>query len=102
VIAFTVAPWGGFSRFFSARRAETTRKLNDWIRSRPAAGEVDVVIDTYPLLSCGDPERLCERYAAPFSDGLHFGPEGHARLADQLLAEAFPDCRAPAPGPRVE
>ena len=93
VVALTVAPWGGFRRYYSPARAATTAELNRWILSRPAAGEVDAAVDTYPLLSCGDPETLCDRYVPPFHDGLHFGLEGHKRIAAALYEQVFADCR---------
>lgn len=91
VVAITVAPWGGFSRWFTPARAETTRELNAWIRARPAAGTVAHVVDAHELLGCGD--SLCEAYSKPHRDGLHFGPEGHRRLGEALHRTAFPDCR---------
>lgn len=92
VIAFTVAPWGGFKRYFNERRARATERLNAWIAEQRELGKVDVVIDAYALLSCGDPERLCPRFEAPSNDGLHFGPLGHVRLGEALVKLAFPAC----------
>ena len=92
VIALTVAPWGGFKRYFNASRAEATRSVNAWIRERPGKGEVDRVVDAYALLSCGDPESLCERFTMPYKDGIHFGPEGQELLGQALFREAFSDC----------
>ena len=92
VVALTVAPWGGFKRFFNPSRAEATRTLNAWIRDQPGRGQVDHVVDAYALLSCGDPESLCERFSKPFKDGLHFGPEGQELLGQALFREAFSDC----------
>jgi lysophospholipase L1-like esterase len=92
VIALTVAPWGGFKRYFNASRAEATRRVNAWIREQPQLGQVDHVVDAYVLLSCGDPESLCDGLVAPFKDGIHFGPKGHERLGQALLQEAFSDC----------
>ena len=92
VIALTVAPWGGFKRYFNASRAEATRTLNAWIRAQPGAGRVDQVVDAYALLSCGDPERLCDRLCKPFKDGIHFGPEGQELLGQALFQQAFSDC----------
>jgi lysophospholipase L1-like esterase len=94
VIALTVTPWGGFSRYYNARRAEVTRTLNAWLREQAQLGLVDVVVDANPLLSCGDPERLCPEYALPFRDGLHFGKLGHQKLGLELLRQAFADCAA--------
>ena len=92
VVAITVAPWGGFSRYYNARRGAATLALNDWIRRQLDSGGVDNVVDAYALLSCGDPERLCEGYRAPFRDGLHFGPAGHRVLAQALFARVFHEC----------
>lgn len=91
VVAVTVSPWGGFTRYFIPRRAETTRQLNAWIAEQGAAERVDRVVDSYPLLSCGDPERLCPDYARP--DGLHLNALGQERLGRALLETAFPDCK---------
>lgn len=92
VIAMTVAPWGDFKLFFTAARGETTRELNRWILAQRATG-ADFVVDTYPLLSCGDPEKLCDRFVEPFHDGLHFGPPAHQMLAEALYDTVFSDCR---------
>lgn len=91
VVAFTVAPWGGFRKYFNERRARATERLNAWIAEQRVLGHVDVVVDAYALLSCGDPERLCPEYAAPSTDGLHFGPRGHAKLGEELV-KAFAEC----------
>jgi lysophospholipase L1-like esterase len=93
VVAMTVAPWGGFHRYYNASRAATTAELNGWIVAQRAANAIDFAVDAHALLACGDPEVLCDRYAAPFHDGIHFGPEGHRRLAEALYADVFSDCR---------
>lgn len=85
VFAITVSPWGGFRRWYSEERGRNTRALNDWIRDSVARHEVDAVIDSVPLLTCGDHERLCPEYMAPHRDGLHFGPGGHKRLGAAIL-----------------
>jgi lysophospholipase L1-like esterase len=92
VVAVTVAPWGGFTRYYNSERAENTRSLNAWIQAQLASGRVDRTIDTYGLLSCGDPEKLCADWTAPFNDGLHFGAPGHERLGLAVLETAFADC----------
>jgi len=92
VIGVTIAPWGGFARYFNPKRAESTRVVNAWIRERAESGELHAVVDAYALLSCGDPERLCADYEPPFRDGLHFGPAGQKRLGE-ALAGAFAPCR---------
>ena len=92
VIALTVAPWGGFKRYFNPSRAAATREVNAWIRAQPEKGTVSHVVDAYALLSCGDPESLCDRFFVPFKDGIHFGPEGHQVLGEALFRSAFSDC----------
>lgn len=92
VVAMTVAPWGGFKRYYNASRGAATRTLNDWIRAQKRTGKADSVIDAYSLLSCGDRERLCPRYVAPFRDGLHFNEEAHGKLGEALAAGPFAGC----------
>jgi lysophospholipase L1-like esterase len=92
VVAITVAPWGGFKRYFNPSRAEATRAVNAWLREQPAQGKVDQVVDAYRLLSCGDPDVLCDRFFKPFKDGIHFGPDGHRLLGEALYRAAFSDC----------
>ena len=90
VIAVTVSPWGGFKRYFTDARFATTEELNRWILGKGHGG-IDVVVDSFPILACG--RSLCSELSAPFQDGLHFGPEGHRRLAEALMKSAFSDCR---------
>jgi len=92
VVALTVAPWGGFKRYFNDSRAAATHSVNAWIREQPAQGRVDAVVDAYALLSCGDPDVLCDRFFAPFRDGIHFGRDGHRALGEALYRAAFSDC----------
>jgi len=92
VVAITVAPWGGFKRYFTPNRSEHTRSLNAWIFSQRGA-LVDEVVDSYALLSCGDPERFCETYEFSRPDGLHFNKQGHDKLGAEVWARAFSDCR---------
>ncbi len=91
VVALTVAPWGGFSRYFNASRSAATLELNRWILAQRDAGAVDAAVDAYGLLSCGDPTVLCPSYTAPFRDGLHFGTEGHEKLGE-ALTQVFAGC----------
>ena len=93
VVALTIAPWGGFTRYFNAKRQAATLEVNEWIRARRAAGEIAHVVDAYALLSCGDPQRLCAALTEPFNDGIHFGKEGHRILGAALHEQVFPDCR---------
>lgn len=92
VVAISVAPWGGFTKYFNDRRGQATLRLNTWILSQKSSGEVDVAIDAYPLLSCGTPTHLCKEYAHPIRDGLHFGKKGHEVLGKALYDAAFSDC----------
>jgi len=92
VVALTVAPWGGFTRWFTPHRAQTTRELNAWIREQTADGSVDAVVDAFALLSCGDADRLCERYERSRPDGLHPGKAGHEVLGAALYAAEFHAC----------
>ena len=38
VVALTVAPWGGFSRYYNARRGAATLELNRWIDAQARTG----------------------------------------------------------------
>lgn len=92
VVAITVAPWGGFTRYFNASRSAATLELNRWILAQRASGTIEHAVDAYPLLSCGDPERLCPQVATPYKDGLHFGSEGHRLLGEALHRDVFSRC----------
>jgi lysophospholipase L1-like esterase len=92
VVALTVAPWGGFTRYFNASRSSATLELNRWILAQRDAGAVDAAIDAYGLLSCGEATVLCPRYTPPFTDGLHFGAEGHRKLGEALFDQVFASC----------
>ena len=92
VVAVTVAPWGGFTRYFNPSRGAATLEVNRWIVAQRDAGAVEVAIDAYGLLSCGDSTALCPDLVAPFKDGLHFGSGGHERLGEALFAQAFSGC----------
>jgi lysophospholipase L1-like esterase len=92
VIAITVTPWGGFKKWFTPERGQNTVTLNGWILTQPAASAISSAVDAYPLLSCGEPEKLCPEMALPFKDGLHFGKLGHEKLARALLAGPFKSC----------
>jgi lysophospholipase L1-like esterase len=94
VVAVTVAPWGGFKRWYTAERGKNTLALNAWIVEQAARGNVADAVDAYPLLSCGEPEQLCPELAAPYKDGLHFGKLGHRRLGEALAETAFRHCAA--------
>lgn len=92
VIAVTVSPWGGFTKYYNSRRGENTRLLNSWILGQVTHGPVDRAVDSFAPLSCGDPDVLCPAYEANGHDGLHPGVKGHEILGQKLLEEAFPDC----------
>ncbi len=93
VIAITVTPWGGFTRYFNAHRSATTLEVNQWIGQQLQERKVDYVVDAYPMLSCGEPEKLCPALAAPFGDGIHFGPKGHEKIGKALHEGVFSDCK---------
>ncbi len=90
VVALTLPPWGGFERYYNRRRAASTATINRWIRERQRKGEVDALLDVYPLLSCGDPELLCERYGWP--DKVHWNRAGHEVVGKALHEHVFADC----------
>jgi lysophospholipase L1-like esterase len=93
IIAVTVTPWGGFKRWYTPERGRNTLTLNTWLLEQATQGNVASAVDAYPLLSCGDAERLCPELAAPHKDGLHFGKLGHQKLADALLSGPFHGCQ---------
>lgn len=93
VLAMTVAPWGGFTRYWSPKRRATTLALNAWLREAPARGDVSGVVDAWALLSCADagsPDKLCPPFAR--RDGLHVTTEGQRKLGEELHARYFADC----------
>jgi len=92
VVAMTVAPWGGFTRYFNPSRSAATLEVNRWILSQRDSGAIEAAVDAYALLSCGEATALCPRFLAPFKDGLHFGPAGHEVLAEELIARVFASC----------
>jgi lysophospholipase L1-like esterase len=90
VVAITVAPWGGFKRYFNARRGAATLEVNRWITEQRGA-TVDHVVDAHGLLACAadGPTHLCKPYAR--KDGLHLSAEGHGRLGEALHRQVFAD-----------
>lgn len=94
VIAITVTPWGGFSKWFTPERGQNTLTLNAWILAQPGQGNVALALDAYPLLSCGVATHLCPELSAPYKDGLHFGKLGHQKLGEALYELAFRGCSA--------
>jgi lysophospholipase L1-like esterase len=93
IVALTVAPWGGFAKYYNEKRSASTRELNGWLATQVKEKKIDHVVDAFALLSCGDPERLCPEYAKPMHDGLHFGPPGHEKLGAALYEQVFASCR---------
>jgi lysophospholipase L1-like esterase len=91
-VALTVAPWGGFRRYYTPERGENTQALNRWIQAQ-VGGLVDMALETGPLLSCDNPAELCAAHLAPFNDGIHFGKAAHEILGRALHAAAFAPCR---------
>ncbi len=91
VVALTLPPWAGFTRYYNQRRARSTFEMNAWIRAQHTGGQVDALLDVYPLLSCGDPEHLCDRYGWP--DKVHWSKAGHRVVGEALHRSIFSDCR---------
>ena len=92
VVALTVAPWGGFTKYWSESRKKATALVNKWIAAQVPAKNADHVVDAFALLSCGDADKLCPKYAEPYKDGLHFGKGGHEVLGKALHEKVFADC----------
>jgi len=90
VVALTLPPWAGFTRFYNRRRARSTANMNRWIVAQHRDGAVDALLDVYPLLSCGDPEHLCDRYGWP--DKVHWNKAGHQVVGEALHRDVFSDC----------
>lgn len=91
VIAMTVPPWGRL-RGVVDRRVEATEALDAWMFKQKKLGKVDAVFDTYPLLSCGDPNVLCPRYRRFANDNIHWGRRGHKLIGHALFKQVFSDC----------
>ena len=92
VVALSIAPWGGFRRYFNPTRSAATLEVNRWIERQANEGVVEHFVDAYGLLSCGDPEKLCPAFVPPFNDGLHFNVKGHEVLGEALFTGVFSDC----------
>jgi len=93
-VAITVAPWGGLTGYYTPRRALATRNVNQWILSQAREGHIDHAVDAHSLLSCGDPEKLCNAFQMRWiRDGLHFNEEAHVKLGKVLLETVFSRCR---------
>jgi lysophospholipase L1-like esterase len=89
VIALTLPPWGGFKRYYNARRAASTDDMNTWIRAQLGV-TVDKLVDIFPVMSCGDRELLCDSYG--MKDHVHWNAEGHRVVGVKLYEEIFNDC----------
>jgi lysophospholipase L1-like esterase len=90
VLALTLPPWGGFKKYYNPRRAASTFEINGWIRQQLDDGVVDGMLDVFPLLSCGEPEFLCETYG--MRDRVHWSKKGHQVVGEALHAALFADC----------
>lgn len=90
VVALTLPPWAGFKRFYNSRRARSTFEMNEWIRAQRDGHRVDALLDVYPLLSCGDPEHLCDEYGWP--DKVHWSRAGHRVVGEALHRSVFASC----------
>ena len=92
VVAVTVAPWGGFTRYWNASRSAATLEGQSLDPRAARRGAVDAVIDAYSMLSCGDPTVLCPAFTAPFKDGLHFGGGGPPAAGRGHVRAGFGGC----------
>lgn len=90
VIALTLPPWAGFTRYYNPRREASTLDMNRWIKRQHLDGNVDALLDVYPLLSCGQPTFLCESYGWP--DRVHWSKKGHEVVGKALHAQLLSDC----------
>jgi lysophospholipase L1-like esterase len=90
VIALTLPPWAGFEKYYNERRGRSTHLINRWIRRQVKHDDVDSVLDIFPMLSCGEPDYLCEDYGWP--DKVHWNKKGHEVVGKALLAHDFSDC----------
>ncbi len=91
VVAVTVPPWGRL-RGVTDLRHQATADLNAWIVEQQRAGRVDHAVQIGDLLSCGKPGVLCPKYRMLPTDDIHWGSEGHQRVAGALHEAAFSDC----------
>jgi lysophospholipase L1-like esterase len=90
IVALTLPPWAGFTRYYNKRRGASTLALNAWLKEEHEQHKVDALLDIYPMLSCGDPEFLCPRYGWP--DQVHWSKEGHLVVGKALYQHVFSDC----------
>jgi len=88
-IVLSLPPWAGF-RDYDGARAGMARAVNTWIADAGVAGSIDATFDTRAVLSCGQVERLCDRFAAP--DRLHWNEAGQRAVGEALHQAAFSDC----------
>lgn len=88
-IVLTLPPWSAM-RDYNEVRGRMTHEVNAWIEKTAKAGGIDAWFDTRPLLVCGDPEKLCEKFA--FKDGIHWSAEGHRVVGEALYRALFADC----------
>jgi lysophospholipase L1-like esterase len=90
VVALTLPPWAGFEKWYNPRRGASTEEVNRWIKEQHREGVVDLMLDVYPLMSCGDPTFLCPKYGWP--DQVHWSAAGHEAVGRALHEHLFADC----------
>ena len=90
VVAVTLPPWGGFKKYYTAKRGRSTREINQWIKDQRDLGKVDALVDIFPIMSCGVPSELCEAYG--FKDRVHWNLKGHEIAGEALRRQIFADC----------
>lgn len=91
VVAMTLPPWGGFTRYYNQRRGASTDAINRWLVQQHRLGKVDALFDTRPHLTCTDPELLCEEYG--WADKVHWNKAGHEVIGAELHRQLFADCK---------
>jgi lysophospholipase L1-like esterase len=83
VIAVTLTPWGGYSRFTPAM-GEKQRQLNAWLRTKPEG--VDCVVDVYPHFSTPNGVLLSQYDSG---DHLHLNNVGQVELGREIARQAY-------------
>lgn len=89
VIVMTLPPWGEF-KGYDGERARITGAVNDWLREERRADRFEGLLETGPILSCGDPQKLCRENA--FKDRIHWSEQGQRKVGEALYASFFRGC----------
>jgi len=87
-LVLTLPPWAGAQQYDTVR-GQMAVEVNAWIAAE-SGKSIDATFDTRAVLSCGQPEKLCDGLA--FMDGLHWSRAGQTKLGEALAAGPFADC----------